>query len=376
MAQQVGAPTILTSAPADSKADVMGKLDSVDRTASQRSVQDYRAIAVVEEMKVTGRSSEKTKAGIVKDATSLGVIDHRTAAEAVTYKGSNPFAVSEQGNDIILTFRRKALCLIIAQSVYVNAISFAIDRFMTLPEYHWLLYLSTWVVPILLLAALNCYRYKIPANFVLLFIFSTVIGVTFGLLHVPMEVYTKYYAIDHRRNWSPQCYGMAGHTISLVLVFLLTCFRHPGKGVVKMAPVCAVVAVLTDIAAIVLYNKYLHYVGPELFLGIGLFMHTLSILWIGYQMDTLAFRLQVAEWIYPVILLWCEIFVAMFMICVMFFTVCLIMVGEGHGGGTSSNWDGICNGCHSSYCDCYYTESKDESDGTSAPVQQTMATGV
>lgn len=333
---------------------------------------------MIEETKAVGNKTQKTKAGIVGQAIDYGVISSRTGAEALAQSGTNPFAVAELGENIMLVFRRKSMALIIFQSIYVNAIAFGIDRFAQLPAYHWALYLSTWIVPVVLLAILTCARHKTPANYILLFIFSTILGVTFGLLHEPMKVFTEEFSVDRVRNWSPQCYGMAGHTIGLCLLFLLTSFRHPGRGVVKMAPVSVMVALITDIVGVVAYMTHWNYVGPPLFIGVAIVMHTLSLVWIGYQMDSLSGNLQVTEWLYPVILLWCEVFIAFFAIGVFLATLALILIGGGSSGEVSDgNWDGICAGCYFLYCDCYYTDDeKNQKQGEAAPKQEAMNTVV
>merc|ERR1711908_46748 len=181
----------------------------------------------------------------------MGIISNRTGADAMTYEGTNPFAVSTLGEDLFLQFRRKSMGLIILQSIFVNLIAFIVDRFAPLPEFHWGMYMGTWIVPVVLLWVLSWVRYKTPCNFVMLFIFSVAVGITFGFLHEPMKAYTENFATDRKKNWSPQCYGMAGHTIALILLSLVTCFKHPGRqqgrALVKMAPVAIIVAVITDI---------------------------------------------------------------------------------------------------------------------------------
>jgi len=259
-----------------------------------------------------------------------------------------------------------------------------VDREMIfyLPEYHWLLYLSTWVVPLIILFILNMFRYKTPLNFALLFIFSFAIGVTFGLLKVPMDLYTNNFTSDRSKNWSPQCYGMAGHTIALILLALLTCIPHGNKGMIKMAPVALVVAFFTDIGGVVAYQSYWNYVGPPLFVIVAIFMNTLSLAWIGYQMDVCATRLQVDEFLYPVILLWCEVFIAMFLIMVFVIGVLMLLAGDGGGDGAGAggmSCEGVGYGCYGFYCDCYYggsistDSSKKDED---APDQETIGRGV
>ena len=95
-------------------------------------------------------------------------------------------------------------------------------------------------------------------------------------------------------------------------------------------------------------------------------------------MDRLSRNLQVAEWLYPVILLWCEVFIAFFKMAVIFATLVLIVIGGSSGGEASDgNWDGICDGCYFLYCDCYYTgDEKSQKQGEIAPKQESRETGV
>lgn len=382
-------PTLLTSSspatcPEDEKAHDVGPSLSSSSAMGRRKSQlekigDFRdGQKVIEETKSVGNKAQKTQARIVGNAVDYGVISSRTGAETLAQKGANPFAVAELGENIMLSFRRKSMALIIFQSIYVNAIAFGIDRFASLPAYHWALYLSTWIVPVILLGILTCVRHKVPANYIMLFVFSTMLGVTFGLLHEPMRVFTEEFAVDREQNWSPQCYGMAGHTIGLCLLSLLTCFRHPGKGVVKMAPMSVMVALVTDIVGILAYMTNWNYVGPPVFIGFAIVMHTLSLFWIGYQMDRLSANLQVTEWLYPVILLWCEVFIAFFMMAVFFAALVLLLIGGSSGGEVSEgHWDGICDGCYLLYCDCYYTgDEKSQKQGEVAPKQENMNTEV
>eukprot|EP00930_Biecheleria_cincta_P057608 TRINITY_DN4350_c0_g1_i6.p1 TRINITY_DN4350_c0_g1~~TRINITY_DN4350_c0_g1_i6.p1 ORF type:complete len:404 (-),score=70.54 TRINITY_DN4350_c0_g1_i6:106-1263(-) len=382
-------PTLLTSSspatsPEDEKEQGVGPSLSSSPVMGRRKSQlekigDFRdGQKVIEETKAAGKKAQKTKAAIVGNAVDYGVISSRTGAEAVAQSGANPFAVAELGENIMLSFRRKSMALIICQSIYVNAIAFGIDRFASLPKYHWALYMSTWTVPVILLGILTCARHKVPANYILLFVFSMMLGVTFGLLHEPMRVFTEEFAVDRDRNWSPQCYGMAGHTIGLCLLFLLTCFRHPGRGVVKMAPMSVMVALVTDVVGVLAYMTHWNYVGPPLFIGFAIVMHTLSLVWVGYQMDSLSGNLQVTEWLYPVILLWCEVFIAFFAMAVFFATLVLLLIGGSSGGEVSDgNWDGVCDGCYFLYCDCYYTgDEKSQKQGEVAPKQVAMNTEV
>lgn len=138
------------------------------------------------------------------------------------------------------------------------------------------------------------------------------------------------------------------------------------------------VALVTDIVGVLAYTTYWNYVGPPIFVVVAVVMHTLSLLWIGYQMDSLSERLQVTEWLLPVILLWCEVFVAFFMMAVLIATLVLILIGGSSGSEASDgNWDGICDGCYFLYCDCYYTgDAKSQKQGEVAPNQQAMNTEV
>eukprot|EP00930_Biecheleria_cincta_P039363 TRINITY_DN27066_c0_g1_i1.p1 TRINITY_DN27066_c0_g1~~TRINITY_DN27066_c0_g1_i1.p1 ORF type:complete len:375 (+),score=50.47 TRINITY_DN27066_c0_g1_i1:115-1239(+) len=340
---------------------------------------------MVEQTKETENKTRKLQADTVGKAMNFGIISNRTGADAVTYEGTNPFAVAQVGEDMFLTFRRKSMAVIILQSIFVNAIAFAVDRYAPLPEFHWGLYLATWIIPLILLGILSCIRYKTPCNFVMLFIFSVAVGITFGLLHEPMKAYTENFATDRKKNWSPQCYGMAGHTIALILLSLLTCFKHPGRqpgrAMVKMAPVSILVAVVTDIAGIIAYATYWNYIGPTIFIVISIVMNTLSLMWIGYQMDALALRLKLDEWLYPLILLWCEVFVTLFIVAaVMFMIVATCVSGGAQDVGIL---DGGCAGCYGFYCDCYYGGSGDEerrnSEDTAQdqpPVQEGMVSAV
>jgi len=337
--------------------------------------------ATVEKSK-GARKSQFTTIGKAQD---MGLISSRSAADAAIEEGTNPFAVSAMGTRIMMLFRQKAMVTIIIQSIFINAIAVLVDReyMFELPPFHWGMYLGTWVVPIIVLFFVNMFRYKSPINYILLGTFSVVIGVTFGLLQVPMESYTMTFTTDRTRNWSPQCYGMAGHTIALVILSLITCIPHGGRGMIKMAPVAILVAFVTDIAGILAYMTSWNYIGPPVFVIVAILMNTLSLAWIGYQMDMLTMRLQVDEFLYPVILLWCEVFIVMFILVAFILGILMMMMGEGGGAEGGGFCDGCGYGCYGVYCDCYYggTSSK-KSDGTDnqedspAPAQQDMSTDV
>jgi len=335
------------------------------------------------------KGARKSQFTTIGKAQDMGLISSRTGADAVTGEGTNPFAVSAMGTRILMRFRQKAMLTIILQSIFINAIAFMVDReiMFELPAFHWAIYLGTWLVPIIILFFVNMFRYKSPINFILLGTFSVVIGITFGLLQVPMERYTMTFTTDRTRNWSPQCYGMAGHTIALIILSLITCIPHGSRGMVKMAPVAILIAFVTDIAGILAYTTNWNYIGPPVFVIIAILMNTLSLAWIGYQMDMLTMRLQVDEFLYPVILLWCEVFIVLFLVMAFLIGILMLMMGEGGGGEGAGFCDGCGYGCYGVYCDCYYGGSGSANkarndDGTNsqedspAPAQQDMSTEV
>ena len=90
------------------------------------------------------------------------------------------------------------------------------------------------------------------------------------------------------------------------------------KGVVNKAPVSVGVAVVTDVAGVIAYATHWNYVGPLEVVGFATFIHALIMLWSGYQIDSLTRRLWVQEWIYPVVLLWCGVFIALGVMAVFF----------------------------------------------------------
>jgi len=387
--------TAATEAPVEERKSVMQKqLDKqkeidaeVEREFTERktaleargeSLDKYRdGQLMAQEQMAKKKGVMRNQAKTIGKAQELGLISSRTASDALTADGANPFAVSQMGTRILMRFRQKSMLIIILQSAAVNGVAFAVDRELIfyLPPYHWMLYMSTWIVPLMILFVLNMFRYKTPLNYALLFLFSFVIGITFGLLQVPMESYTLMFTNDRSRNWSPQCYGMAGHTIALVLLTLLTALPHGNKGMVKMAPVSLVVAFLTNIGGIAAYQTYWNYVGPPLFVMVAVFMNTLSLAWIGYQMDVCAARLQVDEFLYPCILLWCEVFIAMFLAIVFIIGILMLFAGEGGGDGVGDasgfSCEGVGYGCYGFYCDCYYggsiSKKDDEETGENVP---------
>mmetsp|Transcript_62510 Transcript_62510/g.111081 ORF Transcript_62510/g.111081 Transcript_62510/m.111081 type:complete len:416 (-) Transcript_62510:65-1312(-) len=336
---------------------------------------------VIDAARETGAKGQAIQAATIGRAIDAGIIGSRTGADQVTGSlGINPFAVSHLGNDILFRFRSKSMFIIITQSIFVNSIALAIDRYAVHPAYHWGLYLSFWIVPILILFVLNYFRYRVPLNYILLVIFSICVAISFGLMKVPMLAYALHYA-DGREVWSPQCYGMAFHTIALTLMAMITCVPHGQRGLIKMAPVSILVAIVTDIMGAVCYLTYWNYIGPPAFVIVAVIMNTLSLSWIGYQMDCLSLRLEVDEYMYPVILLWCEIFIGMFMVITFLIAMATIFAGgdmgadagsgiggiemtggEGGAGGHGTdgghgaciNCYGACDGCYVFYCDCYY----------------------
>jgi len=299
----------------------------------------------------------------------------------------NPLAVTQLGNTIIMQFRRKAMAAIIFQSIFVNVIAFIVDRqiLFQFPRFHWSFYLASWIIPAIVLSICFCFRYKRPVNYIMFGIFTVMFGFTLGLLAVPMERYTVIFAKHPEQycsttpsdlargvcntNWSPQCYGMAWHTISLCCFALVSCIPHGRKGLIRMGPVSIAIAIVTGLLGPIAYVYHWSYVGPPMFAIVAFILNALSILWIGYQMDRLSDRLQVDEFMYPVMLVWCELFVAMAVTFTLLFTVMACLVG---GDVATSGCDGLCYGCYGCYCDCYYGGANDENRNDSADQDTTI----
>eukprot|EP00931_Biecheleriopsis_adriatica_P064221 TRINITY_DN39036_c0_g1_i1.p1 TRINITY_DN39036_c0_g1~~TRINITY_DN39036_c0_g1_i1.p1 ORF type:complete len:407 (-),score=76.64 TRINITY_DN39036_c0_g1_i1:54-1274(-) len=318
---------------------------------SVREAWEYRdGETMVERSERKSRGIEKATATKLGKAQEKGIMDSRTVADMVLKPGDNPFSVESMGASIILQFRRKSIAIVIVQSILVNAIAVIIDRFVPLPDASWQVYIAFWLVPLALLGVLTLVRYKSPWNWIVLVAFSVTISITFGALRVPMQVYAQVYVGPDTKLWSPQCYGMAGHTIALMLLSAITCIQHPRGRVIKMLPSALVVAVITDVAGVVAYVTYWNYIGPPLFAGIAIAMNTLSLLWIGHQMDKLCSRLQVDEYFQPVVLLWCEVFLALLMTVVVLLTLAAALA-SGEGGCEGCGDCCECSGFY--YCDCY-----------------------
>eukprot|EP00930_Biecheleria_cincta_P023308 TRINITY_DN16863_c0_g1_i1.p1 TRINITY_DN16863_c0_g1~~TRINITY_DN16863_c0_g1_i1.p1 ORF type:complete len:389 (-),score=61.84 TRINITY_DN16863_c0_g1_i1:100-1266(-) len=328
---------------------------------------------------------------------------------------SNPFAVAQLGENIILTFRRKSLALIVFQTICVNVIAFCVDRLAPRPDWHWMAYVGTWIFPVMVLFILNYVRRVVPLNFVLVVVFSASIGVALGLLHVPMQEYTMNWAQGEaaaessglqpeltnftganstfnssggsnstfsnaagiessepwKKDWPLQCYAITAHTMGLALLMLLTCFKHPAKGLVKVMPVSIIIAIVTDIAFLIGYVVYRDCI-PPLFAITTILMSTLSIVWIGYQMDRLTRQLQVEEWVYPLILLWCEVFS-----CLLALAAILLALGAIEDCPCEDS--SCCQGCYGCFCDCYYGGAKEEQNRNSdepASRQETVSVDV
>jgi len=283
----------------------------------------------------------------------------------------NHLSVLELGDAIILTFRRKSLAILIVQSIGINAIAFCVDRFAPIPDTDSALVLcmAAWALPTVCLMLLYYYRLRKPVNLILLVVFSIAIGVTLGLLRVPMEWYTLNFH-SGREIWSPQCYGMAGHTIALMLLAALSCVPHGSRGLAKVAPIAVFVGVFTNILGIVLHAKYWNYVGPTSFLVIALILNIFSIAWVGYNLDDLSAKLQVDEIFYPAILIWTELLITVCSLTL----ICLVCVsGECAAPDCCEGWF-----CYAVWCDCYYTdgyhqETRARGDDPEAPAQNRMS---
>merc|ERR1711988_1578788 len=100
-----------------------------------------------------------------------------------------------------------------------------------------------------------------------------------------MEVYAKEYeGID--KIYSPQCYGMFAHSLALISLLGLTEVTSRIKGrALKVAPLSVGAAIISNVVFTCAYTVYYNYIGPSFFLVIALIMNTISLLWVGYQLD-------------------------------------------------------------------------------------------
>eukprot|EP00928_Gymnodinium_smaydae_P021167 TRINITY_DN18239_c0_g6_i1.p1 TRINITY_DN18239_c0_g6~~TRINITY_DN18239_c0_g6_i1.p1 ORF type:complete len:422 (-),score=36.54 TRINITY_DN18239_c0_g6_i1:258-1463(-) len=289
-----------------------------DRKESIRAPERYRDGDAMVERAHANDSSQIATANALSKAKEKGLIDSRTVADALVNEGINPFSVQELGAHVLLGFRRKSLAIIIVQSIIVNVIAVIVDTSVALPGF-WGICVGLWMVPIALLGVLFRVRYRYPWNWIILFLFTSTVGATFGMLRVPMQLLIE----PGTTLKSPQCYFLAAHTLALVIMYFLTCFAHLHKRVMRMLPAAAFAAVCTNVLGVTAYAVHFHFVCPRLFVIIAVIMNTVVLLWVGRQMDKLGSRLQVDEYLLPVILLWSEIFAAIMMI-----GLCLLAGGD------------------------------------------------
>jgi len=214
-------------------------------------------------------------------------------------------AVDRMGLSVLLGFRRKMFALLIIQSTVVFLLSWVFANIPTVKNMRILysretlyrdaaIVMALWVISMGLLCVLGAVRKTHPHNKVMLSIFTVFISLTFAAMAGP-NVHL----------------GMSIMLLGIVLVSILSSVKI-GNKVMEVFPAAFIVMIFCNIIILiwmVKFNTFIHWG----YVALLFVVNTVGLLWTGYQIDRLCSRLKVDEYMLPLILIWAQLMVAMFL---------------------------------------------------------------
>lgn len=305
----------------------------------------------------------------LQELQSKGQLSDRTVADYLNGQGANPFAADRMGLKVLVAFRRKMFALLLLQCTVVLFFAWGIANIPMVKDMEILYHMDNiirdgiicvffFVSSVVSLGVVAVLRYKHPFNIIALSVFTVFMSATLASLAGP-NVHL----------------GLLAVLVGFALVFLPCSFIIRNK-VIEVFPVAFVAMVLINIGIVVwmcMYGTFMSW-GYAVVLMV---LNSISMVWGGYEIDRLCSRLKVDEYMLPVILLWAELLVMIFVI----FSVETMCEAAGSFEGGCSMW------AHTTWhCDCWIYDNgsygKDKyrkqpaagasEEGAAAPKQEAM----
>jgi hypothetical protein len=292
----------------------------------------YRRGTVVLEHLQEQKGELNARERALKKAMEKGYVDSSTVAADLA-AGLSPFAVDQLSVEVLIEFRKKVFALLVIQNVLVLALAIIFDLILGLVKVSSGITFLAWILAVIVLAVLSRYRKKAPCNFRLLVLFDLVGPFALASLRMmfdDLEVGGK----------SPHLVMFGIHTFGILLLGLIACV---GKEKTLKNIVVAPFVILLTTAMFVLSCWFLQVAsfGTAFVL---LFFNGFALMWIGYQLDKLSSMLQVDEYLLPVVIVWCELLMA---IALFLLVASFVLLGCCAGGGCDCH---CCDACGNCYC--------------------------
>lgn len=293
-----------------------------------------------------------------QEARVMGQLRDRNLAsshavnDAFTVQGANPYAIDQLGKHVMKGFRIKAFSLMVTQCIIVLGIGILLDVLIKDVELDNRVYGGFFVCTIGFLFLVAFLRHKFPLNYILEGIFTVLIAVCLGFSTGPLLDAQAACCPGSATGERPAIYAFGFYTVGLTIMAVLSMFSTPGGKLIKCLPAAFIAMLIVNVIFIVLWNQVEFC--PASWLVLMILIVSLCLLWVGFESDRLSMKLNIDEYLLPVILVWADLFILV--------AVCMLVVVMIACGGMDAGGGGLglyCWGCHGC-CDPWVRDEHEE----------------